>query len=307
MYRTFLTIQAPNQDGETPHNLAEAIQDTTEELFSIPQFLIAKVSEIGWSLVTAILLLFIGFWITTRIRNIIERRMIKRNVDLSLRSFVLPIINIVLKIMVIIPVIGQLGLNVSGFLAALGGAGLAIGLALQGSLSNFAGGVLIILFKPFKVGDYIISQGNEGTVESINILNTILVTDRGQVITLPNANLFNNPIVNYSVKEFRRLDINLGISYEEDFDRVKEVILQVLNDEELIVDEKNKTVEILEFTDPYVKLAVRAYVKRPDYWTCYWKVYRKMKYTLDKNAILIPHTTNEVIIKDNPNENSEDA
>lgn len=297
MSNSRLSIATQTPSYNNPENLQEALELTTEELFSIPKFLIEKISAFGWSLVTAVLVLIIGFWITSWIMKLIEKRMIKRNVDLSIRSFALPIINIVLKILVIIPVIGQLGLNVSGFLATLTGVGLAVGLALQGSLSNFAAGLLIILFKPFKIGDYIVSQGNEGTVESISMLNTVISTPKGLVITLPNANLFNNPITNYSIKEFRRLDVNVGISYNDDFDKAQKVLLEVLDQNELVDDNHSKTVEILAFGDSSVDLAVRCYVKNSDYWTAYWQLYKAVKVALDKNEISIPYPHTQMIIK----------
>ncbi|WP_395093973.1 mechanosensitive ion channel family protein [Vaginella massiliensis] len=297
MSNSRLSIATQTPSYNNPENLQEALELTTEELFSIPKFLIEKISAFGWSLATAVLVLIIGFWITSWIMKLIEKRMIKRNVDLSIRSFALPIINIVLKILVIIPVIGQLGLNVSGFLATLTGVGLAVGLALQGSLSNFAAGLLIILFKPFKIGDYIVSQGNEGTVESISMLNTVISTPKGLVITLPNANLFNNPITNYSIKEFRRLDVNVGISYNDDFDKAQKVLLEVLDQNELVDDNHSKTVEILAFGDSSVDLAVRCYVKNSDYWTAYWQLYKAVKVALDKNEISIPYPHTQMIIK----------
>lgn len=285
-----------NPIQDPPENLKEALGQTVEIIQRDWTWLFEKASSVGWSLVTAILVLTIGFWITNKLKKLIERRMIARDVDLSIRTFLMPIINIILKVMVIIPVIDRLGLNASGFLAALGGMGLAVGLALQGSLSNFAGGLLIILFKPFRVGDYIISQGNEGSVESISILNTVLVTAKGQVIVLPNANVFNNPIVNYSIKEFRRLDVNIGIAYDDDFDFAKDVILNVLKENKLIEDDKPKTVEILGFGDSSVDLAIRCTVKNENYWEAYWKLHRDLKYALDKNEISIPYPHTEMIV-----------
>ena len=173
-------------------SLEDVIQTPIKNIEHITNLLITKGSEIGWSLVSAILTLVIGFWLSTKIKNFIEGRMIARNIDPSIRTFLIPILNIVLKAMIIMFVVDRLGLNASGLIAAIGGIGLAVGLALQGSLSNFAAGILILIFKPFKVGDYIVSQGNEGTVISISILNTVLTTSKGQVITLPNGNLFNN-------------------------------------------------------------------------------------------------------------------
>lgn len=289
--------EVQNQPAQSPpENLQEAVGQTIETIQRDWTWLFEKISSIGWSLMTAILVLTIGFWITGKLKNLIERRMIARDVDLSIRTFLMPIINIILKIMVIIPVISRLGLDASGFLAALGGMGLAVGLALQGSLSNFAGGLLIILFKPFKVGDYIVSQGNEGTVESISILNTVLVTAKGQVIVLPNANVFNNPITNYSIKEYRRLDVNIGIAYDDDFDFAKGVIQNVLKENPLIDDNMGSTVEILNFGDSSVNLAIRCQVKSEDYCATYWKLHRDLKYALDKNNISIPYPHTEMIV-----------
>lgn len=284
-------------------SLQDVIATPFKDLEYLTNMLITKGSEIGWSLVSAIITLTVGFWLSTKLKNLIERRMIARNVDLSIRTFLIPIINIVFKVIIIMFVVDRLGLNASGLIAALGGVGLAVGLALQGSLSNFAAGILIILFKPFKVGDYIVSQGNEGTVESINILNTVIATAKGQIVTLPNGNLFNNPIVNYSVKDFRRLDVNIGISYDDDFDKARKVLLDVLEKNDLVDDTQSKTVEILEFAASSVNLAVRCYVKNADYWTAYWQLYRAVKYALDENNISMPYPHTEMIIRNDSSTN----
>ena len=278
-------------------SLEDVIQTPIKNIEHITNLLITKGSEIGWSLVSAILTLVIGFWLSTKIKNFIEGRMIARNIDPSIRTFLIPILNIVLKAMIIMFVVDRLGLNASGLIAAIGGVGLAVGLALQGSLSNFAAGILILIFKPFKVGDYIVSQGNEGTVISISILNTVLTTSKGQVITLPNGNLFNNPITNFSTNEFRRLDVNIGISYDDDFDSAQKVILDVINAEELVEQDQNKTVEILEFAESSVNLAVRCMTRSENYWSAYWKLHRNIKYALDKNNISIPYPHTEMIVK----------
>ncbi|MBS7333684.1 mechanosensitive ion channel family protein [Faecalibacter bovis] len=278
-------------------SLEDVIATPLKEVEYITNFLITKGSEIGWSLVSAILTLVVGFWLSTKLKNLINNRMIVRDVDPSIRTFLIPIINIVLKVMIIMFVVDRLGLNASGLIAAIGGIGLAVGLALQGSLSNFAAGILILIFKPFKVGDYIVSQGNEGTVKSISILNTVLNTAKGQVITLPNGNLFNNPIVNYSTNEFRRLDVNIGISYDDDFDTAQKVIMDAINKEELVEQDQSKTVEILEFADSSVNLAIRCMVKSENYWSAYWKLHRNIKYALDHNHISIPYPHTEMIVR----------
>lgn len=285
-----------------PDSLEDVVKMPLKDIEYLTNILITKGSDIGWSLVSAILTLTIGFWISSKLKNLVEKRMIARNVDLSIRTFLIPIINIVLKIVIVIFVVDRLGLNASGFIAAIGGVGLAVGLALQGSLSNFAAGILIIIFKPFKVGDYIVSQGNEGTVESISILNTVLATAKGQIITLPNGSLFNNPITNYSTKEFRRLDVQIGISYDDDFDQAKEVILNVMKNEELVEQDQNMTVEILEFGDSSVNLAVRCMTKSENYWSVYWRMHRNVKYALDKNNISIPYPHTEMIVRNQPTE-----
>lgn len=289
------------QEEDKVDSLQDVIATPFKDLEYLTNIIITKGSEIGWSLVSAVLTLTIGFWISTKLKNLIERRMIARDVDLSIRSFLIPIINIIFKVIILMFVVDRLGLNASGLIAALGGVGLAVGLALQGSLSNFAAGILIIIFKPFKVGDYIVSQGNEGSVESINILNTVVATAKGQIITLPNGNLFNNPIINYSVKEYRRLDVNVGISYDDDFDKARKVLLDVLEKNELVDDTQSKTVEILEFAASSVNLAVRCYVKNSDYWTAYWQLYRAVKYALDENNISMPYPHTEMIIKNESN------
>ncbi|MBQ0146991.1 MAG: mechanosensitive ion channel [Flavobacteriaceae bacterium] len=285
-----------------PDSLEDVVKMPLKDIEYLTNILITKGSDIGWSLVSAILTLTIGFWISSKLKKLVEKRMIARNVDLSIRTFLIPIINIVLKIVIVIFVVDRLGLNASGFIAAIGGVGLAVGLALQGSLSNFAAGILIIIFKPFKVGDYIVSQGNEGTVESISILNTVLATAKGQIITLPNGSLFNNPITNYSTKEFRRLDVQIGISYDDDFDQAKEVILNVMKNEELVEQDQNMTVEILEFGDSSVNLAVRCMTKSENYWSAYWRMHRNVKYALDKNNISIPYPHTEMIVRNQPTE-----
>ena len=289
------------QEQDKVDSLQDVIVSPFKDLENFTQWLLTKGSEVGWGLVSALLTLLIGFWISGKLVKLIEKRMIARNVDLSIRTFLIPIINILFKMIVLTFVVSRLGFNASGFVAALGGMGLAVGLALQGSLSNFAAGILIILFKPFKVGDYIVSQGNEGTVESINILNTVIATAKGQIVTLPNGNLFNNPITNYSVKEYRRLDVNVGISYDDDFDKAHKVLLDVLEKNDLVDDTQSKTVEILEFAPSSVNLAVRCYVKNSDYWTAYWQLYRAVKYALDDNNISMPYPHTEMIIKNETN------
>lgn len=297
-------MSKPNIQPEKIENVVDVTQDIVEKSleplwdnFSWLKVLYDKAAEVGWSIIGAIITITIGFWIAGKVRNWIERRMIAKEVDASARTFVIPIINFISKGIVLISVIGNLGFNITGIIGLLSAAAVAVGLALQGSLSNLAGGILIIIFKPFKVGDYIVTNGNEGTVESISILYTELVSAKGQVVTIPNSKVYDSAIVNYSIKPYRRLDVNIGIGYDDDFDTARTIILDVLSAEELIDKEHAMTVEILEFGDSSVNLAVRAFIKTEDYWSAYWRVHRNIKYALDNNNISIPYPQQEVTIR----------
>lgn len=188
---------------------------------------IKLVVSYGPKLLLAIFVLFAGFWIIKKISKLIAKLMEKRNVDISLRSFLHSIINVALKILLIISVLQMVGVETTSFVAMLGAAGLAIGMALQGSLSNFAGGVLILLFKPYKVGDLIEAQGYTGTVDDIQIFTTKLKTAQGRIIIIPNAALSNGNIVNHTVNGTNRVDIIFSIDYNADIDTAKQTLLDV--------------------------------------------------------------------------------
>lgn len=251
------------------------------------EWLIEELIRYGIKFGIAILIIAFGFWIGNRLKNIIRNRMIKREVDPSIREFVLPIIDVIFKVLIILTAINTVGIQVTSFAAIMAGLAAGVGLSLQGSLSNFAGGLLIILFKPFKVGDYIEALSNSGSVESISILYTTIVTDGQQVVVLPNSALLNNPIKNYSIKDTRRLDIKIGLSYNEDLKKAQEILKDMLKNEPAVLQNKPIIVEIIEFTDTKINLAVRAFVKREDYWNTYFKLYKETKETLDKNGISI--------------------
>jgi small conductance mechanosensitive channel len=296
-------MSRPSIQNDKLEHVVDATQDIVEKSleplwdnFSWLKVLYDKAAEVGWSIVGAIITITVGFWIAGKVRNWIERRMIAKEVDASARTFVIPIINFISKGIVLISVISNLGFNITGIIGLLSAAAVAVGLALQGSLSNLAGGILIIIFKPFKVGDYIVTNGNEGTVESISILYTELLSSKGQVITIPNSKVYDSAIINYSIKPYRRLDVNIGIGYDDDFDTARSIILDVLKAEELVDKDQNMTVEILDFGDSSVNLAVRAFIKTEDYWSAYWRVHRNIKYALDHNNISIPFPQREVTI-----------
>lgn len=252
------------------------------------EWLTQKVITYSINIGVAILILALGFWLGSKLKNLIRKRMVRRGVDPSIREFVLPIMDIVFKILVVLTAVNTVGIQITSFAAILAGLAAGIGLSLQGSLSNFAGGLLIILFKPFKVGDYIVALDKGGTVESISVLYTTLITPDHVVITLPNSTLLNNPVTNYSVKDTRRLVINVGISYNDDMEKARQILKEMLQNEPLILKDHETTVEVLEFAESSINLAVWGFVKRDDYWDAYYKLYKKTKEVFDENGISIP-------------------
>lgn len=260
------------------------------------QWLIEELIRVGIKMGLALVIIIAGFWIGSKIKGIIRKRMIARNVEPSIREFIIPIIDVIFKLLVILTAINTVGVQITSFAAIMAGLAAGIGLSLQGSLSNFAGGLLIILFKPFKVGDYIEALGHGGTVEAISILYTTITTVNQQVVILPNSSLLNNPVMNYSIKPNRRLDIKIGISYSDDLEKAQKVLKEMLENEPLVLKEQPVTVEVLEFGDSSINLAVRAFTKREDYWDAYFKLYKKTKMILDDNGISIPFPQTEMRI-----------
>lgn len=252
--------------------------------------------RLGVQVLIALLVFSIGLWLTSRINKIIRNRMIKRNVEPTIREFLVPIFDFILKLMVLLTAISTVGIKVTSFAAIMAGLAAGIGLSLQGSLANFAGGLLIIFFKPFKVGDYIEALGEGGTVEAISILYTSIVTSSQQVVILPNSSLLNNPIKNYSLKPTRRLDISIGLPYNEDLDKTIETLKTMLTQEPTVLKDKAITVEVLNFTDLRINLAVRAFVNTEDYWDTYFKLYRKSIDLLGKNNISISVPVSQIHI-----------
>lgn len=265
------------------------------------EWLIQELVKYGIKVGLALLIITAGFWLGNRLKKIIRNRMVKRNLDPSIREFIIPILDVVFKILVILTAINTVGVQVTSFAAVMAGLAAGVGLSLQGSLSNFAGGLLIILFKPFKVGDYIEALNNSGSVESISILYTTIVTDAHQVVVLPNAQLLNNPIKNFSIKAMRRLEIKIGISYNDDFEKAQEIITEMLKKDPAILKNEPITVEVLEFAESSVNLAVRAFVRKEDYWDTYFRLYKETKKVLDKGGISIPFPQTEMRIVNNSN------
>lgn len=233
----------------------------------------------GPKLAGAVLALIIGLWLANMITGGLSRRMEKNEVDPSLRPFLESLVSALLKVLVLVSVLGMVGIEMTSFIAILGAAGLAVGLALSGTLQNFAGGVMILIFKPFKVGDVIEAQGYTGCVNTIQIFNTILKTPDNKTVIIPNGGLSTSSMVNYSTEATRRVDWTFGIAYGDDIDKAKEVLNELLISNENVLKDPAPFVELGELADSSVNFTVRAWVNAPDYWAVHFymldKVYRK--------------------------------
>lgn len=268
----------------------EDIQRYTE------QFISALVNYIP-SLLSAFIVLFVGLYIIRLINRFVRRIMVKRNYEITLSKFLADILLWTMRIVLFVAVIGQLGIGTSSFVAILGAMGLAVGLSLQGSLSNFAGGMLIIMFKPFRVGDFIEAQGVSGTVSEIQIFVTKLNSTNNQVIFIPNGSLSNGNITNYSAEGTRRANINFTVSYDADLKKVKEIIHTILEKDNRILKEPKAGVVLTGLVDNGVTMAVRPWAANADFWDVYTDTLEVMKNDLYQAGIEIQPYVKEASIK----------
>jgi small conductance mechanosensitive channel len=256
------------------------------------EVIIPKVQELvaafGIKVVTALLILVIGRWVAKFLRNLTGKMMGKSNMDATLVKFVGSLAYFALLAFVVLAALAQLGIQTTSFIAVIGAAGLAVGLALQGSLANFAAGVLMLIFRPFKVGDYIEGAGVEGVVEEIHIFNTLLGTFDNKAIIVPNAKLTGDNITNYTMKEKRRVDLVFGVSYGEEIEKVKRVIAGVLESDARILKDPPPIVAVLGIEGGGVNFAVRPWVRTDDYWDVYFNTNENMKKRFDAEGIRIP-------------------
>ncbi len=250
--------------------------------------------EFAPSLVLAIIVLFVGLRLTKTISKTLSKLMEKRNVDASLRPFFVSLVSITLKAIIAIIVLGMIGIEMTSFIAILGAASLAVGMALSGTLQNFAGGVMILLFKPFKVGDYIEAQGYSGTVKEIQIFNTLLTTPDNKRIIIPNGGLSTGSMVNYSSEPHRRVDFSFGIGYDDDIDKARSIIKEVIKSDKRIFTDPEPFVAVKELADSSVNFAVRVWVEAADYWAVYFLMTEMVKKEFDKNGISIPYPQTDV-------------
>jgi small conductance mechanosensitive channel len=248
----------------------------------------------GLMVLKAIIVLWIGFKVIKLINNVLLKTLDKKGVDPSLKTFLSSLTGIILKVALILSVTEIVGIKTTSFIAILGAAGLAVGMSLQGALGNFAGGVMILLFKPFKVGDVIEAQGFTGSVKEIQIFCTILNTPDKKTIILPNGSLSSGSIVNYSIEPIRRVDMTFGIGYDDDLKTAKETLQSLVDADSRILKDPESAVLVSELADSSVNFAVRVHVKAEDYWGVYFDFQEKVKLTFDEKKISIPYPQQEL-------------
>ncbi|WP_337941637.1 mechanosensitive ion channel domain-containing protein [Parabacteroides sp.] len=250
--------------------------------------LVEQGSHLGWTIIKAILVFIVGRFVIQMINKLVRRILTKRDFDPSVKTFVGSLVNVTLMILLIISVVGALGVQTTSFAALLASAGVAVGMALSGNLSNFAGGLIILLFKPYKVGDYIESQGVGGTVREIQIFHTILLTADNKNIYIPNGSLSSGVVTNIGREPTRRVEWTFGVDYGSDYEHVKRVIESVLAQDARILNEPAPFIALSALADSSVNVVVRAWVKSPDYWGVYFDTNKAIYATFNAQGIGFP-------------------
>ncbi len=252
-------------------------------------YLTGLVAVYALRVIFAIAIFVIGRWIAKWLTNISRKLMEKYEVDKTLVSFIGSLIYVLLMVFVILAALSKLGVNTTSFIAILGAAGLAVGLALQGTLANVGAAVLIIIFRPFKVGDFVEAGGALGVVEEINMFSTVFKTGDNKVVIVPNSAVIGGKITNFSAKDTRRVDWVFGIGYDDDLKLAKSTLEEILESDERILKDPPTLVAVSELADSSVNFTVRAWVKSPDYWGVYFDTIEKVKLTFDEKGISIPY------------------
>ncbi|MBN1986706.1 MAG: mechanosensitive ion channel [Prolixibacteraceae bacterium] len=268
----------------------ESVESISEKIYDV-------ILTFGPRLIGAIITLLIGWWIIKMIQKAARKGFDKRDMEASLKGFLNSMIGILLKMMLIISVVGMMGVEMTSFIAVLGAAGLAVGMALSGTLQNFAGGVMILLFKPFKAGDYIDAQGHSGSVSEIQIFNTILKTPDNKTIIIPNGGLSTSSMVNYSTEPRRRVDFVFGIGYGDDVDKAKKILLALIDKDERILKDPEPFVAVSELADSSVNMVVRVWAEASDYWAIFFDFNEEVYKTFNLEGINIPFPQMDVHIQ----------
>jgi small conductance mechanosensitive channel len=271
----------------------------TQNVTTYAETFIKVLIDYSPKLISAFLILFVGIYVIGLISRLIRKIMAKRDLDPTLTNFLSDILLWVLRVLLFVTFISKLGIETSSFVAILGAMGLAVGLSLQGSLSNFAGGMLIIVFKPFKVGDVIEAQGSIGTVNEIQIFVTKLISANNQTIFIPNGSLSNGVITNYSMQGFRKADLTISISYDTDIKKAKDIITEVLKNNPKILKTPEAEVSVKNLTDSSIQLAVRPWANNEDFWGVYADTLEGCKVAFDAAGIVIQPFVKEASAKNN--------
>jgi small conductance mechanosensitive channel len=250
----------------------------------------------GMKIISALAILVLGRIGVGIFNSIIGRLLRRGNVDATLTKFVINMSKIALMTFIVIAALGALGIQTASFIAVIGAAGLAVGFALQGSLANFASGVMLVIFKPFKSGDYVEAGGTSGSVEEIQIFNTVLKTPDNKRVIMPNSQVTGGKIVNYSAMDKRRIDLIFGIGYDDNIKAAKEILQQIISEDKRILDDPAPVIAVLELGDSSVNFAVRPWVNTSDYWSVYFDITEKVKLIFDEKNISIPFPQRDVHI-----------
>ena len=267
----------------------EAVKDIYDvELSKLLETLIGFALQAGKSILVAIIIYVVGRFIIRMVNKIVAKVLVKRNVDLTIQSFVKRFVNVLLTTLLIVAVVNALGVDTTSFAALLASVGLAAGMALSGNLQNLAGGILLLLFRPFRVGDYITAQGESGTVKEIQILHTIIVTVDNRDVILPNGALSSGNMTNFSKEPLRRVDLTIGVEYGQDIDRVREVLQKLFAADTRILQEPAPFVALGALSSSSVDITIRLWVKSEDYWGVFFDTNETIYKTFNKEGINFP-------------------
>ncbi len=270
--------------------------DAAETWTFVEEFVMTTGVDFGTNLIAALVIFYIGKWIANALVKGLRTLMQKNEVDKTLETFVCNLVRMALLVVIAIAAIGQLGVETTSLLAVMGAAGLAVGLALQGSLSNFASGVLIVLFRPYKVGDWVEAAGISGSVEEVQILVTVMKTGDNKKIIVPNSQIMGSIITNYSANETRRVDLTVGVSYSDDLDKVRKELQAIVDAEERILKDPAVTIAVSELADSSVNFVLRPWVKTSDYWGVYFDLTETIKKRFDEVGISFPFPQQDVYL-----------
>jgi len=279
---------------DTIDSVNQTLDATNANVSKYTDMAITYASEYGLKIVAALLIFIIGKWVVKKLTAVTKTVMEKANVDKTLIEFAESLVYFILLMVVILASLNTLGINTTSFVAIFGAAGLAIGLALQGSLANVGAAVLIIIFRPFKVGDFVEAGGATGTVEDVNLFSTIIAPLDNRTIIVPNAAIVGGNIINYSMKPQRRVDHVFGIGYDDDLRLAKEVLMEIMTTDTRVLQDPAPFVAVSELGDNSVNFTTRAWVETADYWNVYFEMIEKVKLTFDEKGISFPYPQMDV-------------